>query len=190
MDKSVSFLKTSFKYIAISALGLFVIVGLFGFLTHQYDEYMARVDEKTMFKCSLPDADKIGWFIILETSPRSRSKAWYYEGVKVLDNATVPNSEEAYLFWDKDYSAARTPYEIYIVNNLYQALKLMDDPNDPEVQKFITINRTTLIAKRYRSYTGDAYDELQCELYSDEKRVEIEKKVYESKQKTLTNRQI
>ena len=189
MDKFVSFFKKSFKYIAISALGLFVIVGLFGFLTHQYDEYMARVDEETMFKCETEGAE-LGWIIVLETSPRSRSKAWYYEGVKVASSATVPNSEESYLFWDKDYSAARTPYEIYIVNNLYQALKLMDDPNDPEVQKFITINRTTLMAKRYRDYYGDATDELQCELYSDEQRVEIEKKVYESKQKTLTNRQI
>ena len=190
MSKFVTFLKKSFKYIALSALGLFVAAGLFGFLTHQYDEYMARVDEKTMFKCTLPNVTDRGFVIILETSPRSRSKAWYYEGVKVLDILTVPNSDETYMIWDSNYSAARTPYEIYIVKSLYQALKLLEDPTNPDVKKFITIDRTSLEGKRYSGYKRSEVTELQCELSTDEKRIKIEKEVYESEQKTLANRQI
>jgi len=186
----MSFLKKAFKYIALSALGLFVAAGLFAFLTYQYDEYMARVDENTMFKCALPDASDQGWVIILETSPRSRSKAWYYEGVRVLDKLSVPNTDETYMIWDSNYSAARTPYEIYIVNSLYEALKLLDNPNDEYVKKFITIDRTTLKAKRYSGIGRSKVTELQCELYSDEKRIEVEKAVYESEQKTLAKRKV
>ncbi|MDA9947107.1 hypothetical protein N9C53_00230 [bacterium] len=186
----MSFLKKAFKYISLSALGLVVVAGLFGFLTYQYDEYMARVDEKTMFECTLPDDDSKGWWIVLESSKQSRKKSWYYDGVNVIDELTVPNTDETYMAWDSNYSAARTAYEIYIVNSLYQALKLLENPDDPDVKKFITIDRTTLKAKRFSGYKRSEVTELQCKLHSDEKRIEIEKAVYESEQKTLANRKV
>jgi len=186
----MSFLKKAFKYITLSALGLVVVAGLFGFFTYQYDEYMARVDEKTLFKCTLPDEADQGWIIILESSKQSRKKLWYYDGVKVLDELTVPNTDVTYNIWDSNYSAARTPYEIYIVSSLYQALKLLEDPTNPDVKKFITIDRTTLKAKRYSGYKRSEITELQCVISTDEKRIEVEKQVYESEQKTLANRKV
>ena len=189
MSKFITFLKKSFKYIALSALGLFVAAGLFGFLTYQYDEYMARVDESIGFECEIEESKKYVRFII-ESTKSSRSKSLYYSGVKVLTQKKVPNSEEKYYEWLTDYSAAQTPYEIFLVKSLYQALKVMENPKDEDIKKYITIDRISLKAKRYSGYKGGTVQSLQCQLFTNEERLDLEKRVADSIQKTLANRQI
>ena len=190
MSKFVTFLKKSFKYIALSALGLFIIVALIGFFSYQYDEYMARVDESICFECEIEDESEKYVRFILESTKSSRSKSRYYSGVKVLAQTKVPNSEEKYYEWLTDYSAAQTPYEIFLVKSLYQALKVMENPKDEDIKKYITIDRISLKAKRYSGYKGGTVQSLQCQLFTNEERLDLEKRVADSIQKTLANRQI
>ena len=123
MSKFVSFLKKSFKYISLSAIGLVIVASLIGFVSHQYGEYMSRPDEQVGFICEPETEAEESFYMIIESSKESRSGKGYYDGVKILDVAFVPNSEEAYLFWDKDYSAARTQYEIFIVSLIFIKLE-------------------------------------------------------------------
>ena len=178
----MSFFKKTVKYISISAIVLIIVAGLIGFFSYQYDEYMKRVDESIGFKCQIEDSNQYVRFI-LESSKSSRSKSWYYSGVKLLTQQKIPNSEEKYLDWSTDYRAAQTPFEIFLVKGLYQALKVIENPNDEEINKYITIDRTSLKAKRFSGYKGGTVESLQCELFTNEERLELEKNVFDSSHK-------
>ena len=189
MNKFVSFLKKSFKYIALSALGLFIIIALIGFFSYQYDEYVDRPDERVGFKCE-PEADvEENFYLIIESSKKSRSKRGYYDGAKFLMAQKVPNSDQAYLQWNDSYSAARTQYEIFIVTGLYQRLLVIDNPNDEKLKPLVTIDRTTLKAKKYTEELRLSSN-YQCRIYTNEELIKLEKAVNASKADTLKDRQI
>lgn len=189
MDKLITFLKKSFKYIALSALGLFVLLGLIAFFSYQYDEYMSRPDERVGFKCDPESEIEQSFYMVIESSKESRSERGYYDGVKILGVDKAPNSNKDYLVWNDDYSAARTEYEIFIVKGLYQRLLVIRNPNDEEIKPYMTIDRTTLKAKRFTTQLRIPSN-WQCRIITDEELKKIDKAVPLSKADTLKDRQI
>ena len=189
MSKFVSFLKKSFKYISLSAIGLVIVAGLIGFVSHQYGEYMSRPDERIGFNCDPKSKIEQSFYMVIESSKESRSGKGYYDGVKILGVDKAPNINKDYLVWNDDYSAARTEYEIFIVKGLYQRLLVIRNPNDEEIKPYMTIDRTTLKAKRITRELRLSSD-WQCRIITDEELKKIDKAVPLSKADTLKDRQV
>ena len=106
MDKFLEFLKKSIKWIALGAIGLLLIVGLIGFGSWSYDEYMTSIDEEVGLKCKSEETNASDGFIrvILGSTKRSRATDKYWRNIRI---ATYDKSK---IFDDKKNAYFRNYY--------------------------------------------------------------------------------
>ena len=85
MDKFLEFFKKSIKWIALGAVGLLLIVGLIGFGSWSYDEYMTSIDEEVGLKCKSEVTNASDGYIrvILGSSKRSRATDKYWWNIRI-----------------------------------------------------------------------------------------------------------